>query len=93
MPKEMFPSVSIDGSHILMTTKHCNGCTEEHLYMRVNDAITYDIADGAPVNYYGITSDGTKVFFTADSSSPKTTTIQAPTSTCGASRANSKENR
>ena len=65
MPKEMYPSVSIDGSHILMGTKHCNGCTEEHLYMRVNDAITYDIAGGAPVNYYGMTSNGTKVFFTS----------------------------
>ena len=66
MPKEMYPGVSIDGSHILMGTKHCNGCTEEHLYMRVKDAITYDIAGGAPVNYYGMTSDGTKVFFTSD---------------------------
>ncbi len=42
--RKCIPSVSIDGSHILMGTKHCNGCTEEHLYMRVNDAITYDIA-------------------------------------------------
>ena len=66
MPKEIFPSVSTDGSHILMGTKDCNGCTEEHLYMRVNDALTYDIAGGVAVNYYGMTSDGTKVFFTSD---------------------------
>ena len=91
-PKEMFPSVSINGSHILMTTKHCNGCTEEHIYMRVNDAITYDIADGAPVNYYGITADGSKVFFTAEQLTEDDTDTSADLYS-GASRANSKGNR
>jgi hypothetical protein len=69
MPKEMYPSVSIDGSHILMSTRACGGsCTEKHLYMRVKEGIpvTYEIAGGAPVEYYGLTSDGTKVFFASD---------------------------
>ena len=35
-----------------------------HLYMRVNDAVTYDIA-GQPVTYIDSTPDGTKVYFTS----------------------------
>lgn len=66
-PAAMYPSVSTDGSHILMSTKVCQLCALEHLYMRVtSDHLTYDIAGGQPVDYYGITSDGTKVFFTSD---------------------------
>ena len=34
--------------------------------MRVNDAITYELADGVPVSYYGMTSDATRVFFTSN---------------------------
>ncbi len=65
MPKEINPSVSNDGSHILMSTEACEGCSNRlHLYMRVSDAITYDIADGTAVDYYGMTSDGKEVFFT-----------------------------
>jgi hypothetical protein len=33
--------------------------------MRVNDAVTYEIAGGNAVRYYGMTSDGKKVFFTS----------------------------
>jgi hypothetical protein len=66
MPKEVNPSVSIDGSHILMSTEACEGCSHRlHLYMRVSDAITYDIAGGIAVDYYGMTPDGRKVFFTS----------------------------
>jgi len=51
--------VSSEGSHILMTT---NG----ELYMRVNDVATYEIAPGHPVNYVGMTADGSKVYFTTE---------------------------
>ena len=37
-----------------------------HLYMRVNDAVTYDVSAGKPVKYVGSTPDGTKVYFTSD---------------------------
>ncbi len=36
------------------------------LYMRVGDAVTYEIAPGHPVHYIDETSDGSKVFFTSD---------------------------
>jgi hypothetical protein len=68
IPRQMNPSLSIDGSHILMSTKGCTGCTTEHLYMRVGGGhgVTYDIAGGAAVDYYGLTSDAKKVFFTSN---------------------------
>ena len=77
-PARLYPSVSNDGSHILMsvdsTTPACgNGCSHgpAHLYMRVNDSLTYEVSlgdDGTnhAVNYVGMTSDGTKVFFTSN---------------------------
>jgi hypothetical protein len=87
-PEELirFPSVSANGSHILMGTatrpacKHadfphggsladslCPLVTQPtHLYMRVNDAVTYDVSAGKPVHYVGATPDGTKVYFTSD---------------------------
>ena len=37
-----------------------------YLYMRVNDAITYDISEGEPVIPIGMTRSGEKVFFTTD---------------------------
>ena len=37
------PAVSTDGSHILMTTENNGGV---NLYMRVDDAVTYEIAAG-----------------------------------------------
>lgn len=69
-PVEMYPGVSTDGSHILMMTSTeppCfSGCTPDvHLYMRVDDAITYEIAGGKAVHYVGMTSDAKKVFFTS----------------------------
>ena len=36
-----------------------------HLYMRVNDAVSYDVSK-KPVHYVGATPDATKVFFTSD---------------------------
>jgi len=35
-----------------------------HLYMRVDDAITYDVSQGHDVHYVGMTGDGSKVYFT-----------------------------
>ena len=70
-PIEVFPGVSTDGSHILMMTSTEPPCfsecrhTKVHLYMRVDDAITYEIADAKPVEYMGMTSDGSKLFFTS----------------------------
>ncbi len=37
-----------------------------HLYMRISDAITYDVSAGRPVKYIGATLDGTKVYFTSN---------------------------
>ncbi len=81
-----FPAVSTDGSHVLISTATgYTGCGQGfryrcprpselplHLYMRVNDAVTYEIAEdkatGEPavVNYVGMTPDGSKVFFTSE---------------------------
>ncbi len=67
--------VSAEGSHILMTTGagQCKGvlraapsCGPGQLYMRVSDAVTYEIAPGQEVNYLGMTSDGSKVYFTSN---------------------------
>jgi dipeptidyl aminopeptidase/acylaminoacyl peptidase len=56
-----FPAVSTDGSHILMTTEEEGGV---NLYMRVNDAVTYEIAHGKQsIRLIGMTSDGSKVVF------------------------------
>lgn len=50
-------TISTDGSHLLMTTA-------TGLYMRVNDAVTYEVSRGQSVNYLGMTEDGSRVFFT-----------------------------
>ncbi len=64
------PSVSRDGSHILMSTS--SGPYEQftpepikpvRLYMRVDDMLTYEVSNGKPVKYVGMTEDGSKVFF------------------------------
>ena len=66
-----YPGVSTDGSHILMSTgAQCEqfyGCPQgpTKLYMRVNDAVTYDVSRGHEVTYVGMTEDGSKVFFTS----------------------------
>jgi hypothetical protein len=55
------PAVSTDGSHILMTTEEAGGV---NLYMRVNDAVTYEIAHGKKtIRLIGMTNDGSKVVF------------------------------
>ncbi len=55
------PAVSTDGSHILMTTENNGGV---NLYMRVDDAITYEIAAGKnSIQLIGMTNDGSKVVF------------------------------
>jgi hypothetical protein len=64
------PAISDDGSHILMTTAAAGGLT--HIYLRdVPAGLSYDISlDQAAVNqgvkFEGMTSDGTKVFFTTN---------------------------
>jgi hypothetical protein len=57
------PALSSDGSHILMSTVAPAG--NVHLYLRVDDAVTYEIADGAGVKFAGMTSDGSTVAFTS----------------------------
>ena len=37
-----------------------------HLYMRVDDALTYDVSQGHDVNYVGMTGDGSKVYFSTN---------------------------
>jgi hypothetical protein len=64
------PGVSTDGSHILMTTatEPFSGfglAPPVHLYMRVNDAVTYEIAGGHAVRYVGMRPDGSEVFLTS----------------------------
>jgi hypothetical protein len=65
------PAVSTDGSHILMSIwartfpSQFEPEPPSVLYMRVNDAVSYDVSDGHAVNYVGMSSDGTKVFFTS----------------------------
>ncbi len=63
--------ISTDGSHILMATaKEPFGFftyppPPMRLYMRVHDAVTYEVSVGKDVSYVGMTPDGTKVFFTS----------------------------
>jgi hypothetical protein len=61
--------ISTDGSHIVMETAAPNGLNR--LYMRVNDAATYEIGlpeganpgEGAGVKFIGMTRNGSKVLF------------------------------
>jgi hypothetical protein len=65
--------LSADGSHVLMTVgggrqpgysyEKTSGPGE--LYMRVDGAITYEIAPGSAVRYLDMTPDGKKVYFTS----------------------------
>jgi hypothetical protein len=73
-------AVSDNGSHILMAATTNPACDPNsypfscppklsypaHLYMRVNDAVTYEVSPGADAKYVGMTSDGSKVFFTSE---------------------------
>ena len=73
-PTQNRPSVSTDGSHILMATP--TGPEEEFssspppppevLYMRINDLVTEEVSEGHAVNYVGMTSNGSEVFFTSE---------------------------
>jgi hypothetical protein len=61
------PALSTDGSHVLMSTQGPGGTT--HLYLRVNDALTYEPSRGQDginhgVDFAGMSSNGTEVFFT-----------------------------
>jgi hypothetical protein len=58
-----FPGMSSDGSHVLMSVAGAEGPL--HLYMRVDEAVTYDVSQGAGVTLLGMTRDGTKVDFLA----------------------------
>ncbi|MGA8745828.1 MAG: NHL repeat-containing protein [Solirubrobacterales bacterium] len=71
-----FPAVSADGSHVLMSTasaptplecgsEPCPPFTDTpvHLYMRVDEAVTYEIANGAAVNFVSMTPNGSQVYF------------------------------
>ena len=57
------PAVSRDGSHILMSTLAANGGV--NLYMRVDDAITYEVSTGVGVEYIGMAGDGSSVEFSS----------------------------
>jgi hypothetical protein len=66
--------VSAEGTRILMSTGTglCKGtiatapsCGPGILYMRVNDAATYEVSAGKKVSYVGMSADGSKVFFTS----------------------------
>jgi hypothetical protein len=72
------PAVSENGSRILMSVRGagqelCGSDSEPlkcelapgHLYMRVNDMVTYDVSEGHIVSYVGMTPDGSKVYFTS----------------------------
>jgi hypothetical protein len=70
-PREyiLFPGISKDGSHILMSTSAQFG--NVHLYMRVDDRVSYDVSRGTDgqnhgVRYIGMTADGSRVLFTSD---------------------------
>ncbi len=55
-------ALSTDGSHILMSTDSTVGAT--NLYMRVDDAVTYEFAHG--VRLIGMTRDGSRVIFVSN---------------------------
>jgi hypothetical protein len=58
------PAVSRDGSHILMTTHAEGDPATVNLYMRVDDAVSYAIAEGKfGIHLIGMTEDGSKVLF------------------------------
>lgn len=57
-PAQSAPGVSENGSRIVMSVAGV-------LYMRINDAATEEISSGKPVQYAGMTADGSEVFFTS----------------------------
>jgi hypothetical protein len=71
-PAQMYSGVSTNGSHILMSTaetpysRFSNPRPLKRLYMRVDDAVTYEVSQGHSVSFLGMTVDGSKVFFTSN---------------------------
>ena len=63
-------AVSADGSHVLIgqLVSEAAGLKRWHLFMRVGDSATEEIAPTAPagVAYVGMTEDGSRVFFTSE---------------------------
>ena len=75
MPTEHQPGISPNGSKILMgvpTEAPCHfsfGCyspSPVHLYMRIADALTLEIAPGHAVDFVAMTADASKVFLTSE---------------------------
>jgi hypothetical protein len=58
-----FPGMSPDGSHILMQTPANKDSSLVHLFMRVDNLVTYDITKDADVQFVGMTRDGGQVLF------------------------------
>jgi hypothetical protein len=58
-------AVTRDGSRILMSTLASGG--RANLYLRVNNAITYEVSGGFGVDLLGMSADGTKVAFMSGS--------------------------
>ena len=65
-----FPGISADGSHILMLTEagwpDGPAGPPYRLYMRVNDAVSYDVSKGEATEFVGMTRDGSTVTFTSE---------------------------
>ncbi|HEY5053061.1 MAG TPA: hypothetical protein VII45_06590, partial [Solirubrobacterales bacterium] len=61
-PGQNFPDVC---GHGTTEWTDCPGLLPSHLYMRVNDAVTYDVSKGYDVRYEGMSADGSKVYFTS----------------------------
>jgi hypothetical protein len=59
------PAMSPDASHILMSTVASGG--RVNLYMRVDNAITYNVSKGNGVQFLGMSEDGSKVAFISPS--------------------------
>ena len=61
------PDVDEDGSHIVMSTEFNAGTIHfgHHLFMRVNDLVTYDITGSHPSQFAGMKPDGSKLYFTS----------------------------
>jgi hypothetical protein len=64
-------AVSDDGSHIVMAVRGGEGTAipvdgPGDLYVRVNEAATYEIASGHRVNYLDMTPDGQKIYISSN---------------------------
>ncbi len=65
-----FPALSFNGSHVLMATAGSGG--RSHLYMRVDNSLTYDVARGTSAEFAGATRDGSEVMFITPEQVPGT---------------------